>query len=294
MSSLKKAMARAREDRDAGRGSAAGSAPEGAAPAAAAPGWPSGLEQGEVECALDRVLTGDGVTTAPRVVVNPTYSRTRVETTDVDHLRRHKVVPCRSDGGISDQVKILRTQVLQRMQETGANSLLVTSANPGEGKTFTATNLAVSMAQALDRTTLLVDTDLRSPDVGTRFGLNGNPGLAAYLEEGAELADLLVNPGIPKLTVLPAGRPRRNSSELLGSPRMEALVGEMKARYPDRFLVFDGTSLLSCADAQVFARYVDAVVLVVEGERTPAADVARALDLLEGLPLLGLVYNKAR
>ncbi|MDF1556251.1 MAG: CpsD/CapB family tyrosine-protein kinase, partial [Deferrisomatales bacterium] len=158
----------------------------------------------------------------------PDYRQTRVEMASERALQRGKVVSRFHHEGISDQVKILRTQILNKMDEIGGNTLLVTSANPQEGKTFTSINLAVSLCQEVGRTTLLVDTDLRKPEVARAFGLDGSAGLSDYLLGTATVPCLLVNPGIPKLTLLPGGVALPNSTELLGSPRMEALVEEMK------------------------------------------------------------------
>ncbi len=224
---------------------------------------------------------------------SPVYRATRVEPADPRQLDRHRILSYLHQGAVSEQMKMLRTQVVRKVADAGGNSLLVTSARPREGKTFTAANLAVSLSHAVGRTTLLVDADLQKPEVARYFGLGHPPGLSDYLVGEAELADLLVNPGLPRLTLLPGGTPLTISSELLGAPRMTELVGEMKARYPDRFLIFDSTSLLTRADALVFAPLVDGVLLVVEAERTLAREVTRALERLEGTPLVGVVYNKA-
>lgn len=226
--------------------------------------------------------------------LDPVYRQTRVEPANPGVLLDNKIFSLLHGGVVSDEVKLLRTQVLQRLEELGGNSLLVTSARPGEGKTFTAVNLAVSIAHEVSRTALLVDADIRKPSIHERFGLGNPAGLSDYLVAKAEVAQLLVNPGLPRLTLLPAGNSLDNSAELLGSPRMGDLVDELKHRYPDRVLVFDSPSLLTTADALVFSRQVDGVLLVVEAERTARADVARALELLGGCPIVGLVYNKSR
>ena len=226
--------------------------------------------------------------------VQPGLLKTRVEPADRRVLRRHKVMTVCHEWKASDHLKILRTQILNKLGELDGNTVLITSAHPQEGKTFTAINLAVSFSQELQRTALLVDADLRKPSIHQRFGIDVQQGLTDYLLQRADLPSLLVNPGIPKLTLLPGGRGITNSAELLGAPRMEDLVKEMKARYPDRFVIFDTSSVLTCADPHVFSRYVDGVLIVVEAERTSKADIHRVLEMLDDRPVIGLVYNKMR
>jgi non-specific protein-tyrosine kinase len=227
--------------------------------------------------------------------VNPAYTRTRIANVDRRHLAGNKILSAVHSGTVANRVKLLRAQVLRRLQELGGNTLLVTSALAGEGKTLTATNLAVSISHEVNRTVCLVDADMRKPSVHSRFGLEASAGLSDYLAGRADVSDLLINPsGMPKLTLLPAGKPLANSSELLGSPRMASLVAEMKARYPQRVLIFDAPAVLAWDDALVFSGLVDAVLVVVEAERTSRRDVARTLALLGDRPVLGIVYNKWR
>jgi non-specific protein-tyrosine kinase len=184
----------------------------------------------------------------------------------------------------------------------GGNSVLITSANPYEGKTFTAINLGVSIAQQLDRTVLLVDADLRKhankhhKDFAIDFfGTDMNEGLSNYLLGQAEIPDLLVNPGIDRLVLLPAGRALPNSAELLGSPRMVRLVNDIKSRYSDdRVIIFDSSSLLTSADPLVLSRYVDGVLLVVENEKTTAEQLKKSTELLMDKPVFGTIMNKSR
>ena len=105
----------------------------------------------------------------------------------------------------------------------------------------------------------------------------------------------MFNPGIDKLTILPAGKPLPNSAEHLGSARMELLAEELKSRYSgDRIVIIDSPSLLTCSDSMVLSRYVAGILLVVEAEKTSADDLKRAMELLEGKPVLGTLLNKAK
>jgi non-specific protein-tyrosine kinase len=237
---------------------------------------------------------------AARRDVNIDYSETKVLSVDHHHLRKNKIFTVSHNNELSDQMKILRTLVLDKLEEIGGNSLLVTSAHQGEGKTFTSINLGVSIAQELDRTTLIVDADLRNPSTSHYdfandfFGVEVNRGLADYLLGDVEISELLLNPGIQKLTILPAGRHLENSAELLNSPRMESLVTEMKNRYrQDRIIIFDGPSILTCTDPAVMSRFVDGVLVVVEAERTLPGDLKRVMEFLDGKPIIGTLLNKA-
>jgi protein-tyrosine kinase len=236
-----------------------------------------------------------------RPEINIQYSETKIKKIDDHILKKGKVISLFHDLEKVDQIKTLRTQILNKLNENGGNSFLITSANPYEGKTFTAINLGVSIAQELDRTVLLVDCDLKNHSSHHKsfgkdfFGTPMGEGLSNYLLEQAELQDLLINPGIERLVLLPAGRPLPNSSEMLGSPRMEMLVNDIKCRYPvDRIVIFDSSSLLTSADPLVLTRYVDGILLVVEEEKTTTEDLKKVTELLKDKPLIGTVMNKSK
>jgi non-specific protein-tyrosine kinase len=229
------------------------------------------------------------------------YSETKVKKIDSRILKKGKVISLFHEIEKIDQIKSLRTQVINRLKDVGGNSLLVTSANPYEGKTFTAINLGVSIAQELDRTVLIVDADLRKhtkrhQDFATDFfGTDMTEGLSNYLLGQAEIPEVLMNPGIDRIVLLPAGRPLPNSAELLGSPRMVMLVNDIKSRYSeDRIVIFDSCSLLGCADPLVLTRYVDGILFVAEAEKTSAEDINKAMELLKDKPVFGTVFNKMR
>ena len=221
------------------------------------------------------------------------YSQTRqVEVTD-EELRNNRVVTGFEPCAYTDAYKMLRTQVLQRLNENDWNVLAITSPGKGEGKTLTALNLAASLAMEVNYTVLLVDADLRHPSLHSHLGIPGQPGLSDYLLDDTPLADLLVHPkGIDHLTVLPGGRALLNSAEMLNSPKMTRLVEEMKHRYPSRIVVFDLPPVLNAADAMAFAPYVDATLLVLEEGKTKRKEAKHALELLASTNVLGTVLNK--
>ena len=221
------------------------------------------------------------------------YTRTRSLDIPLSILRQRRVMAAYERGPFVDAFKILRTQVLQRLRENNWNVVGVTSPDHGEGKTLTAVNLAVSLAMETTQTVLLVDANLRHPSVHEVFGLGECPGLADYLLDNQPLEDLLVHPGIGRFVVLPGGRALSNSTEILTSPKMLALVEELKHRYPGRIVIFDLPPLLHTADVLAFSPYTDALLLVVEEGKTTAEEVQRALSLVKNSrPVLGTVLNK--
>jgi len=223
-----------------------------------------------------------------------TYSQTRHIEISAPELRSKRVVTGFDPCAFTDAYKMLRTQVLQRLNENNWNVLAVTSPGTGEGKTLTALNLAVSLAMELDYTVLLVDANLRHPSLHEHLGLPGSPGLSDYLTNDTPLTELFVHPrGIDHLTVLPGGHAMLNSAEMLNSPKMSRLVDELKTRYTSRIVIFDLPPVLNAADAMAFAPYVDATLLVVEEGKTQCKDVERAVELLSGTNIMGTVLNKA-
>lgn len=236
-----------------------------------------------------------------RKEINITYTKSRRVNINPETLKKNRVFTHIHDLEVTDQINLLRAQTLKRLDEINGNSLMVTSVNPGEGKTFISVNLCISIAAELDRTVLLVDADLKNPlhkhfDMSQDFfGFDSRSGLADYLLNDAKIEDLIIHPGIDRLTVLPSGRTLPNSSELLGSPRMKTLIDEMKARYKDdRIVIFDCPSLLSISDPLVISKYVDGVILVVEMENTKPDDLKRVLELLKDTEVFGTVLNKSK
>lgn len=221
------------------------------------------------------------------------YTRSRVIPVAPDILRRNRVIAGYEPSPFVDAYKVLRTKVLQRMRERGWNSLGVTGPGPGAGSTLTAINLAISVAAEVDQTVLLVDANLRTPSIHRYFGFEPELGLNDYLLDGIGLEQMLVHPnGIERLVILPGTRPLPESSEMLSSPQMIRLVGEMKSRYPSRVVVFD---LPHCAtaDTLAFLPHVDAAVLVLEEGRTTQEEVQHAVAHFQATSLLGTVLNKA-
>jgi len=222
------------------------------------------------------------------------YTRTRSLDIPLSVLRQRRVMAAYDKGPFVDAFKILRTQVMHRLRENNWNVLGITSPGHGEGKTLTAVNLAASLAMETSQTVLLVDANLRNPGIHETFDLADCPGLADYLLDDQPVEDLLVHPGIGRFVLLPGGRAIVNSTEILTSPKMVALVEEFKHRYPARIIIFDLPPLLHTADVLAFSPYTEALLLVVEEGKTTAEELQRALSLVKNsCPVLGTVLNKA-
>jgi len=191
----------------------------------------------------------------------------------------------------SEQFKILRTNLFVPIEGKAPRSLIITSVAPGEGKSFVAANLAVSVAKAIDRHVLLMDCDLRRPTIHSLFGLGRTQGLSEYLTNGTSLPALLQNTKVPKLTVLPAGNLPHNPAELLSSERMADLVDEVTERYSDRFIIIDSPPPRLTAETFVLASQVDGIVLVVKYGSTPRDMVAELISKMGKDRILGCVVN---
>ena len=221
------------------------------------------------------------------------YTRTRLVEIPPSVLERHRVAAVTNDV-TADAFRLLRTQVLMQMRQNDWRTLAVTSPNKGAGKSTVALNLAISFAMEVDYTALLVDADLRDPDLRHILELEPGPGLADYLVGAAPLEDLLIHPNIGNLVLLPGGEPVANTSELMRSPMMAEMVRELRGRYPDRLIVFDVPPILSGADTLALSNYMDATILLVEERKTTRDDVQRACELLRHSNLMGVVLNKSR
>ena len=232
--------------------------------------------------------------------VKVSYSKTKVKPIPHEILRKNKIFSLFSKYRINDQFKTLRSQVLNQLEKLNFNTLMVTSANPGEGKSFTSINLGVSIAQELDRTVLIVDADLKNPAkqhydfARDFFSVDVECGLADVLTGNASLDEALINPGIEKLTILPGGTYLHNSSELLGSPQMEMLYKELKTKYKDRIVIFDTPAIRVCADPVQLSKFVESVLFVVEEEKTSADDIKQSIKLLADVHVIGMILNKSK
>lgn len=176
-------------------------------------------------------------------------------------------------------------------QDEFRNTIMVTSSMSGEGKSVTALNLAISLAQEFDHTVLLIDADLRKPSLHEYFGLEPTLGIADCLQDGIDPGEVLIKTGIGKLTLFPAGKAVQNPVELISSQKLTDLIQEMKHRYPDRYIIIDTPPVLLFAETFFLSTLVDGVVFIVREGLTSMQNITDSLTVLKGTPLLGMVYN---
>lgn len=187
---------------------------------------------------------------------------------------------------------IRNAAALKEQGQSRPNLIMVTSALAGEGKSFTAANLAMSIASEVDHSVLLVDADVARPSLPRLLGFRADAGLLDVLEGRAMLADVLLKTDIDKLTVLPSGAPRPRATELLASETMRSLLDEISTRYPDRIAIFDSPPLLLTTEACELAAHMGQIVVVVQADRTPQVDVERAIGLIADHPVRLLMLNR--
>lgn len=235
------------------------------------PARPDGFGSRRVEIAFERL--------AERGILSPLGEKTR--TAEEFRLVKRRVLA----GALGRD-----GQAVER-----GNLVMVTSAKPREGKTFTAINLAISIALEKDVHVLLVDADLVRPTVLRNFGLTAERGLVELLEDPQmQVGDVMLRTNIDKLSLLPAGSFHHMAPELLASERMRALMDELASRYHDRVIIFDTPPLLATSEPTVLARQVGQIVFVVESERTSEVAVRTALGLIADCPEVAMVLNKSR
>lgn len=243
------------------------------------------------------VETVRNLRTAPAAQENwnpPVYAQSQPRVLDARKLSANRCVCFRDDAAEMDYYKMLRTQIVQQAQAKGWNTFMVTSTRPGEGKTLTSINLAMTFARTFNHTVLLMDCDLRQQKIFRYLGIEGSKGIADHLAGEVPLKEIIVWPGIDKMSLISGGRTFNESAELLGSPRMKSLIQEMKARYPDRYILIDAPPVLSGPDALLLSTLADGIVMVVESGKTALKEIEEALALMPAEKFLGFVLNRHR
>jgi protein-tyrosine kinase len=231
---------------------------------------------------------------APNLPVTIQYTKTRTFAPPAELLESNRIIDSASGSAAAAAFRMLRTQVLHRMEEHAWRSLAVLSPGSDDGKTTTAINLAISLANGHRHTVLLVDFDLKRPTIAEKLGIVPEMGADDVLRGQARVEDCLYHPeNFDRLVVLPARAPMDNSSEALAGPRCRELVTELRGRYPDRIVVFDLPPILGADDALAFAPLVECALVVVAEGSTRREDLLRCMELLRKTPVIGTVLNRA-
>lgn len=253
------------------------------------------------EAAVPYQVDGDGdASSASAATATPASPRYRA--LNLARLQAQGMVT--HDGGrtsVSEDFRIIKRPLLRNARASGAeairhgNLIVVTSAMPGEGKTYCAVNLAMSIAMEMDMTVLLVDADVARPSVLKTLGLAPEPGLMdVLLDERLAMSDVILRTNVATLSILPAGRSNKHATELLASRAMSRLLAEIASRYADRIVVFDSPPLLITSEAHALVGQMGQVVMVVEAETTTQHAVKEALRQIESCEHINLIYNKTR
>lgn len=210
------------------------------------------------------------------------------------------VTPDAPRSQIADEFRVIKRPIIRNAQGASGvkvhngNLVMVTSALPGEGKTFTALNLAMSLTMELDTTVLLVDGDVSHPSLPKLLDVPASPGLLELLtRDDLDVADALLRTNIENLSVLAAGSHQRRATELLASEQMAILLRDLATRYADRIIVFDSPPLLATTEARVLASHMGQIVMVVAADSTRQTEVNLALSTIESCDIVLMMLNKA-
>ncbi len=210
------------------------------------------------------------------------------------------VSPTENFTKIKEEYRYIKRPLLNNAFGPGSSTLdqpnlvMVSSSFPGEGKTFTTINLAISMAMEEDRQVLLIDADVIKPSICSRLGIDEQPGLMDYLTGKVEVADIIINTNIANLKLITAGRRHHHSNEMIASEKMKRFMEELSERYPDRIVIFDTSPLLGASETNVLAQMTGQAVIVIEEKKTSHAQLKQALSLLNPNMAIGLVLNKSQ
>jgi protein-tyrosine kinase len=211
------------------------------------------------------------------------------------------ITPAAPHSQLADEFRVVKRPIIRNaLRKDGVavkngNLVMVTSSLPSEGKTFTAVNLAMSVAMEYDNTVLLIDGDVAHPMLPTLLNVPSEPGLLDLLtRDDLDVGDALVRTNVEKLTVLPAGSRHKRATELLASEQMVNLLLELASRYSDRIIIFDSPPLLATTEARVLATHMGQIVMVVAANTTTQHAVSQALSTIESCEIVLMMLNKAR
>jgi len=212
---------------------------------------------------------------------------------DLRHYKTHPLVALEKESTAAEQYKILREQVKRLRIQTEARSIAVTSPIKGDGKTSVVANLAVATALDSEQHVLLIDADLRFPELHRYFGVPSSPGLADYLRSNSkeDLSNYIQNGFLPNLRIMPAGKPEALSSELLAKSKTRDLMEEIYSRFPGYQVIIDAPPILSTSDPLVLANTVDIIIMVVRVGNTPRKYLSEAVESLNSDKLKGIVLS---
>lgn len=251
----------------------------------------------------DKVLGNSAV--EPKDFTSDTFKEQEVENLEIIEVdpnrlkKAHLTVNDDDNPRLSEELRMIKRRLLVNAAGLGdehvenGNLIMVTSSVPDEGKTFIATNLALSIAREIDRTVLLVDADIAKSDVTKTFGLTGSPGLTEFLNGEAQCPEVIHHTNIQGLSILPTGQKASNSTELLSSNKMTDLIKQLSNYSRERIVVIDSPPLLVTSEAQVLASLVGQVAFVVKANETLEKEFISAIERLDHSKYVGLILNQS-
>ena len=197
-------------------------------------------------------------------------------------------------SSVSEQYRKLKSALVRMTnKDTFRNLIMIASAVAGEGKSMTAINLAISMAQEFDRTVLLIDADLRRPSIHRYLEFEPTLGISDCLQDGVDVGDVIIKTNIGKLSIIPAGKEVDNPLELFSSNKMHDLMEELKHRYNDRYIIIDTPPILPFAETRLLGHLVDGIVFVIQEGLAPKESIQEAIESLKGCSILGVLLNNS-
>ncbi len=243
------------------------------------------------------------VATIERSIPEPADHRTASQFIDIDLeslSKRNFVAKATERKLIYEEYRVIKRKLINNAfgplssSLRNPNLILVSSSRPGEGKTFTSVNLALSIALEQDKTVLLVDADVLRPNVSRTLEISVPRGLTDYLSsDNVDVTDIMYSTNVERLKLIAAGKPHHLSTELLASDKMAALVNEFASRYPDRIVIFDAPPLLGVNETSVLAGMCGQAVIVLEENKTKLNELEKAISMLPPDLATGFVINKA-
>lgn len=264
------------------------------------------LPENDVQTQLQaRTPTSKHIDSRVAEAANPTHTNSnpakRVEL-NLDAIGASGLlVPQASTTKLANEYRVIKRPLIANAMGRGAapiengNLIMVTSALPGEGKSFTAINLAMSIAMELDNTVMLVDADVARPSILNMLGLPPAEGLLDVVQENSvDISRVLLRTNVEKLSILPSGTMHNRATELLSSDAIIRLLEDMSKRYQDRIIIFDSPPLLLTTEARALATHMGQIVMVVNAGNTAEAAVKEAISTIEACPVIMTILNQVR
>lgn len=221
------------------------------------------------------------------------YNQENVIEINNKHLLENRIIALDKMHPASWVYDNLRTQVVQKMEEHNWRSIAIISPTASSGKTVTAINLGITIAQSPQKTAMVVDFDLRKPKVAKYLGIENTKSMNEFLTDKADLSEIIINPSIPRFTVVTTNKPVKNASDVLSRSKIRGLMGELKDRYDSRIVLFDLPPILQADDAMVVLPHVDCALLVVSDGENSEAELTQTMRFLDKANILGCVINRS-